>query len=78
MGERSAAFVKGGIGCLVAFAVLAILAVAVGGNAHIDIGGAILLFAIGGLVGLVVFAIYNKGRRDARRGPPPPDGGTGP
>jgi len=65
MGEKSTAFAKGGCGCLVAFAVLALLAVLIGGNAHIDIGGAILLFVIGGVIGLIVLAIYSKGRRDA-------------
>ena len=65
MGEKSTAFAKGGCGCLIVFAVVALLAVLVGGNAHIDLGGAILLFAIGGVVGLVVLAIYNRGRRDS-------------
>ena len=65
MGEKSTAFTKGGCGCLIAFAVLALLAVLIGGHAHIDIGGAILLFVIGGILGLIVLAIYNKGRRDA-------------
>jgi hypothetical protein len=39
--------------------------VLLGGRAHIDHGGAIMLFVFGGLVGLIVLAIYNKGRRDA-------------
>jgi hypothetical protein len=38
--------------------------VVLGGRAYIDIGGAALLFVIGGVVGLVVLAIYNKGRHD--------------
>lgn len=68
MGEKTTAFTKGGCGCLVAFAVLALLAVMIGGTAHIDVGGAILLFVIGGVIGLIVLAIYNKGRRDADDG----------
>ena len=60
-----AAFVKGGCGCLVMFAGLAFLAVLFGGHAHADVGGLILLFVIGGFIGLIVFAIYNKGRKDA-------------
>ena len=60
-----AAFVKGGCGCLVIFIGLAFLAVLFGGHAHADLGGLILLFVIGGVIGLVVFAIYNKGRKDA-------------
>ncbi len=56
---------KGGWGCLVIFVGLAFLAVLFGGHAHADIGGLILLFVIGGIIGLIVFAIYNKGRKDA-------------
>jgi hypothetical protein len=69
MGEKGRAFLKGGAGCLIAFAVIALLAVLFGGTAHIDVGGAILLFVIGGLIGIVVLAIYNKGRRDADQPP---------
>lgn len=54
---------------MLAFAVLALLAVVAGGRAHIDLCGAVCLFVIGGLVGLAVQAIYNKGQRDAN--PPP-------
>lgn len=68
MGEKSNAFVKGGFGCLVVFAIFAGIALLLGGTAHIDIGGAILLFIIGGLIGLLILWIYNKGRRD-RSGP---------
>lgn len=64
MGEKAAAFGKGGCGCLIAFAVLALLMVAVGGSFHIDLGGAIALFVIGGVIGLIVLAIYNKGKND--------------
>ena len=67
MGEKASAFAKGGCGCLLAFAAFALIAVILGGSAHIDIGGAILLFVIGGVVGLVVLAIYNKGRRAGSR-----------
>ena len=64
MGEKFEAFGKGGCGCLIVFAVCAGIAVLLGGRAHIDLGGAILLFVIGGVIGLVVLAIYNKGKRD--------------
>ena len=64
MGEKAGAFAKGGCGCLIAFAAFALIAVVLGGNAHIDIGGAVLLFIIGGVIGLVALAIYNKGKRD--------------
>jgi hypothetical protein len=65
MSDKGSAFVKGGCGCLVAFAVLALLGVMVGGRAHINLGGAILLFLIGGVIGLVMLAVYNKGKREA-------------
>ena len=55
----------GGCGCLVIFAILALIAVLLGGHAHADVGGFIFLFIIGGVVGLLVFFIYNKGRKDA-------------
>jgi hypothetical protein len=69
MGEKTQAFFKGGCGCLIAFLVVAALAVLMGGRAHIDAGGAICLFVVGGLLGLLVLAIYNRGWRDAG-GPP--------
>ncbi len=62
------AFAKGGCGCLALFAVLAVLALLVGGNVHADIAGLAMLFVIGGVIGLIVYAIYNKGRRDAAGG----------
>lgn len=65
MGEKGTAFAKGGGGCLIAFFVIGFLVVLVGGSVHIDLGGAILLFVIGGIIGLIVLAIYNKGKRDA-------------
>ena len=65
MAEKGSAFAKGGCGCLIAFAMLGLLAVLVGGSVHIDIGGAVLLFVIGGIVGLIVLSIYNKGKRDS-------------
>ncbi|HET6203648.1 MAG TPA: hypothetical protein VFI25_12700 [Planctomycetota bacterium] len=71
------AFVKGGLGCIVTFAVAAGCALALGGSAHLDAVGVLLLFLMGGVVGLIVFAIYNKGLRDAARGVPPPVTGSG-
>ena len=67
MGEKGSAFAKGGLGCLAAFVVIAMLAVMMGGSVHIDAGGACMLFGIGGVSGLVVLWIYNKGRA----APPP-------
>ncbi|MDB2687269.1 hypothetical protein N9Y42_08655 [Mariniblastus sp.] len=62
MGEKTQAFTKGGCGCLIAFLVIGFLTVLVGGRMHIDIGGAIILFVIGGFIGLVVLAIFNNGK----------------
>ena len=61
---KGGAFVKGGCGCLLAFAALALLTILFGGSAHADAGGIVMLFVIGGIVGLIVLAIYNRGRRD--------------
>lgn len=62
MGDQTSAFVKGGIGCLVAFLVIGLIAVVMGGSMHIDAGGACCLFIGGGLVGLLVLWIYNMGK----------------
>ena len=56
------AFVKGGCGCLIAFFVIGLFMVLIGGHMRIDIGGAILLFVIGGGLGLIYRSVYNKGR----------------
>lgn len=69
--EQAGAFAKGGCGCLIAFAVIALFFVLIGGSAHIDVGGAICLFVGGGLIGLLVLWVYNKGKQDA--GNPPVD-----
>ena len=47
------------------FVVLALLALLFGGSVHLDSGGVLILFLIGGIIGLVVNWIYQKGRRDA-------------
>jgi hypothetical protein len=39
---------------------------------HIDLGGAILLFVIGGFLGLIVLAVYRKGYREGQRPAPGP------
>lgn len=74
MADKGSAFVKGGLGCLGGFIILGLLAVMLGGRMRIDVGGAICLFVCGGLIGLVVLWIYNRGQ-DAAAPPPswPPD-----
>jgi len=58
---KTNAFFKGGCGCLLAFVAFAVLALLFGGNAHADLGGIIVLFLIGGGLGLFVRWIYKKG-----------------
>ncbi|MEM6258914.1 MAG: hypothetical protein AAF711_06565 [Planctomycetota bacterium] len=64
MEDKAGAFVKGGLGCLAAFLVIGLCAVVLGGSMHIDAGGACCLFVGGGLLGLLVLWIYNKGKQD--------------
>ena len=64
MGDKGRAAAKGSAGCVVAFFALALLAVLFGGQAYIDGGGFIMLLVIGAVIGLVVNAIYQKGKRD--------------
>lgn len=64
MTGKGKAIAKGGTGCLLGFVVLALISLLLGGTAHIDIGGAVLLFVIGGVIGLLVNWIYQKGKHD--------------
>jgi hypothetical protein len=65
------AFVRGGAGCLLAFLAFALIAVLTGGEAYLDAGGVVFLIIIGGVIGLIVNAIYQRGRRDASEYPDP-------
>ncbi|MEM7516800.1 MAG: hypothetical protein AAF368_07735 [Planctomycetota bacterium] len=65
--EYLSAFARGGVGCLGAFIVLAFLAVSFGGTATFDVLGSLLVFVIGGILGLVVRSVYDKGRQDGMR-----------
>lgn len=60
------------------FVVLALLALLFGGSVDFDLGGAAMLFVLGGIIGLVVNAIYQKGRRDASGGDGKPELGRTP
>jgi|ERR1041384_2129938 hypothetical protein len=71
MGDGSKAFVKGGAGCLVAFLGIGLVVAVLGGHVTLDCGGAVILFGIGGLIGLVFLAIYKKGYREGRSDLPP-------
>ena len=66
MSDSTGAFVKGGLGCLGLFLAVGLLAVIAGGNMRIDAGGACMLFVIGGVIGLVVLAIYRRGYAEGR------------
>src|SRR5215471_18458258 len=65
------AFVKGGFGCRGAFLVIGLAFFLLRGHMQIDAGGACLLFVIGGVIGLIVLAVYKKGytagREEERR-----------
>ncbi|MGC4015408.1 MAG: hypothetical protein QM755_12960 [Luteolibacter sp.] len=65
MATKTKAFFKGGFGCLAVFIICGLLVVAFGGRMHIDLGGAIMLLVVGGLIGLICNWIYQKGRRDS-------------
>ena len=67
MSGSGGAFVKGGCGCIVAFFAIGMFFVMIGGGMHFDAGGLVLLFAGGGVLGLIVRAVYNKGASDAKQ-----------
>jgi hypothetical protein len=67
MASKGSAFLIGGCVCLMLFALASLIAVIVGGHAHANVGGLLFLFLVGGAIGLIVSAIYNKGRKDAIR-----------
>jgi hypothetical protein len=71
MNDRGAAFVKGAFGCLLAFLAIGLAFVLLGGHMHINLGGAICLFVVGGAIGLIVLAFYNKGPGTHGNGRPP-------
>jgi hypothetical protein len=74
MDSSGSAFVKGGLGCIGAFLVIGLLVLLLGGHVHLDLGGVCMLFVIGGVIGLVGFAIYKKGYTEGRAAEaPPPD-----
>lgn len=68
MEGKGSAFVKGGLGCLGAFLIIGLFIVLIGGNMHIDAGGACCLFVGGGLIGLLVLWVYSKGKEDGAGG----------
>lgn len=65
MQNKGNAFAKGASGCFIAFLVLALITLVLGGSVNIDFGGAMMLLIIGGIIGLIVNWIYQKGRQDA-------------
>jgi hypothetical protein len=63
---KGEAFAKGGFGCIAAFIAFGIFCVMVGGSVRIDLGGALMLFVIGGIIGLVALMVYSKGEQAGR------------
>ena len=74
--SRGLAFAKGGVGCIVAFFVIGAIVLLIGGTVYFDAPGLILLFIIGGLIGLVVSWVYQRGRRDAQHATTTEDRGS--
>ena len=64
MRESGSAFLKGGFGCLAAFLLVGFAAVLTGWSVRLDLGGAILLFLLGGVAGLAAWAIYHRANTD--------------
>lgn len=64
-GGPGRAAVFGALGCFGSFLLLGLLVAATGGFVYADAGGVIVLLIIGAIIGLVVYAIYERGRRDA-------------
>jgi len=58
------AFLRGGMWALAMFGVFVVVNLATGHPAYADPGRVLLLFALGGIVGIGVRAIDNKGRGD--------------
>jgi|TARA_B110000305_G_C19414690_1_gene627321 hypothetical protein len=65
MENKGSSFLKGEAGCFAVFALLALLALISGGSVRMDFGGVVILFVIGGVIGLLVNWIYQKGKGDA-------------
>ena len=57
------AFLRGGFLALGIFGLSAAVTLAFGGRAYANPGGIVLLFGLGGCIGMIVRAIHNKGRR---------------
>lgn len=63
------AFVKGGVFAVAGFVALGLACALVGGRFHMDLCGAMTLFAIGGLIGLGLHALLARNDREDRSGP---------
>jgi hypothetical protein len=64
---RIATLIQGGVLTVLSFGLLALLAPQFGIRIHANLGGVALLFVLGGIVGIIIRAIYQKGRKDASR-----------
>lgn len=65
MSGSGTTFAKGGCGCLLIFLGLGFLAAITGGRVHLDLGGAIFLFIIGGFIALIYRGIFGKKEEEA-------------
>ncbi len=83
MSGSGKAFIRGGIGCLSVFVAIVIsVYLAAGGGFRVNVNGllglAMVFFLPGGIIGLVIYWIYDLGRQHGLREqpPPPPQGGA--
>ena len=61
---KGLAFLEGGFDCLGVALALGLFSAMVGGTLYFDVSGLFLLFIIGGVTGLIVWAVYNRIRRN--------------
>ncbi len=74
MEDKGSAFLKGGTGCLALCAIIACLVLLAGGHVRVNFWGLVFLFFVGGIIGLIAYAAYQKGRADTATGKIPPPG----
>lgn len=64
MSEKGSAFLKGGVGLLAAFLIAGLVMILLGRTLEVSVGGFVLLFLVGGIIGLVSWALYDRSRRE--------------
>ena len=62
------AFTRGGLVALIAFLLLAVFTVLIGGSVRMNLGGVLVVFILGGCGGLLVRYVFMKGYRKGKKG----------